>query len=528
MSACLPRLLVACCLFSVLLVTPAASAQPNVVLIQTDDQTLLQLHARDAAEQQVMPNVLSRIAGEGVTFDRYYVTYPICCPARTSLLTGLYVHSHRVLINRPPYGYTAFRELPVFTSNIATWLQSAGYRTIHVGKFMNFYGDADPAEVPPGWSDWETIVSEEGGRRYYGAAFNDNGQLVGPLGDSDQILVDPPDCRIALPGTPGACNYTTDVDTALAVDAIHKSAGAPFFMQVDYTAPHVDMVGSNGPAVAPRDEGTAAGLRHRPPSYDERDVSDKPRFIRFLHRLNETQRQDVDQRYRRELESLRAVDTGVGAILDALEASGQMANTYVFFTSDNGQFHGEHRIAQGKYLPYEPASHVPLLIRGPGIQPGSHSPALVANIDLAPTVAELAGISVGADGRSIMAFARNPALRSRRPILLEGYAIPGTGAFHRNNTASVLDYFGVVVGRYKYVRYAYGDRELYDLVADPDEQRSLALDPQYRRVLRSAQRLTNHLKHCRFGACRRPAEASDFAVLPKRAEDKQVQGEDLP
>lgn len=484
--------------------TPDAAARPNVVLIQTDDQTLQQLYARDASGRPIMPNVLSQIARSGVSFDRYYVTYPICCPSRASLLTGLYVHNHRVLINRPPYGYPAFRRSPAFTSNLATWLQGVGYQTIHVGKFMNFYGDADPMEIPPGWSDWETVVSEEGARRYYGATFNLNGSLLGPLGDRDEATVDLPGCLVVAPKIAGACNYSTDVDTALAVAAIRRSTEAPepLFLQVDYTAPHVDLVGSNGPAVAPRDEGSAAGVSYRPRSYDERDISDKPQFIRLFHPLSRIQRRDIGERYRREVESLRAVDAGVGAIVDALAASGRLDDTYVFFVSDNGQFHGEHRIAQGKYLPYEPANHMPLLVRGPGLGPATHSQALAANIDVAPTIAALAGVPVRSDGRSLLPFARDPRLGSRRPLLLEGYAIPGQGAFHHHNTAPVLDYFGVIAGRYKYVRYAYGEQELYDLASDPDELRSLASDSRYRPLLRWTQRLTNRLKSCRYDGCR--------------------------
>jgi N-acetylglucosamine-6-sulfatase len=504
-KACL--LLLCCLLAGCLRPGEAAAAQPNVVLIQTDDQTLQQLYARDSEGNPIMPNVLSKIAGRGVAFNRYYVTYPICCPSRTSLITGLYVHNHGVLINRPPYGYPAFKRSPSYTDNLATWLQGAGYRTIHIGKFLNFYGDADPSEIPPGWTDWETVVSEEGARRYYGETYNMNGALVGPLGSWTEAAVDSPTCRISHPETPGGCNYSTDIDSALAVDAIRRSAEfpQPFYLQVDYTAPHVDLVGPSGPSVATRDEGSATGVRYRPPGFNERDVSDKPRFIRIFHRLSAAQRHEIDQRYRHELESLRAVDTGVGSIIRTLAATRQLGNTYIFFISDNGQFHGEHRIAQGKYLPYEPASHMPLLVAGPGFPRETHSNALVSNTDIAPTIAELARVRVRADGRSLLPYAHDPQLRSRRPILLEGYAIPGKGFFHRHNTASVLDYFGVVAGRYKYVRYGYGGRELYDLGADPAELHSLVGDPRYRPVVQWAQALTTSLKTCKGEACRRGA-----------------------
>jgi len=229
----------------------------------------------------------------------------------------------------------------------------------------------------------------------------------------------------------------------------------------------------------------------------------------------------ADVRYRLELESLRDVDRGVGMILDALESSGELDDTYVVFTSDNGQFHGEHRIAQGKYLPYEPVSHMPLLISGPGIPRRARSAALAANIDLAPTLAALGGgAAVRADGRSLLPFLRDPTLRSRRPILLEGYALPGWGAFNNKNRAPVLDYFGVVAGRYKYVRYGYGDRELYDLAADPHELHSLAADPRFQDVVRWAQHLTARLKLCRGKGCRVRAGRIPTPLPRRRAQQR--------
>jgi arylsulfatase A-like enzyme len=171
---------------------------------------------------------------------------------------------------------------------------------------------------------------------------------------------------------------------------------------------------------------------------------------------------------------------------------------------------------------------MPLLVAGPGLPHGARSNALVANIDLAPTIAELAGTRVRVDGRSLLPFARDPALRSRRPILLEGYAIPGKGFFHRHNTASVLDYFGVVAGRYKYVRYGYGGRELYNLGADPAELHSLVHDPRYRTVVRWAQALTNLLKTCKYEGCRRgralvPAPKVNGPIRVKRNRHKPAE-----
>src|SRR4051795_1662519 len=136
---------------------------PSFVVVQTDDETLDQLYTvfnAGGVEVPAMPNTLSMIAGRGVTFNRYYVSYPLCCPSRVSLLTGRYAHNHNVRGNVPPNGgYTGFRDRLAFSHNLATWLQQDGYRTVHVGKFLNAYGDApydDGKTVPPGWSSWHT------------------------------------------------------------------------------------------------------------------------------------------------------------------------------------------------------------------------------------------------------------------------------------------------------------------------------------------------------------------------------------
>jgi arylsulfatase A-like enzyme len=143
-----------------------AGEKPNIVVIQTDDQTIDQLYATytppGGAPIPAMPNTLALIAGKGMTFNRYYVSYPLCCPSRVSLLTGRYAHNNGVKGNiQPNGGYFGFSFRAANSHNIATWLQGAGYRTIHVGKFLNGYGDEpydNGTTVPPGWSAWHTTL----------------------------------------------------------------------------------------------------------------------------------------------------------------------------------------------------------------------------------------------------------------------------------------------------------------------------------------------------------------------------------
>jgi N-acetylglucosamine-6-sulfatase len=494
-----------------------ATARPNVVLIQTDDQNLSELHAQQRLPgggiEAAMPNTLGLIARAGVSFNRYYVSDPLCCPSRATLLTGQYAHNDGVLGNGPgPFGgYAALSR----TNNLAVWLQAAGYRTIHIGKYLNFYGQppvSDPAEVPPGWSDWESLVGEDSTHYYYGYRLNDNGDVQGPFGDITYAEKDPPD-------------YQTDVLTQRAVDQIRASAGRPFYLELDYTAPHGDLRPPWGPEPAPRhyDSWSTVPLP-RPPGFNERDVSDKPRFIRSLPRLGAAKIADAQQEWQKEVESLRAVDDGVAQIVAALAADGQLGNTYVIFTTDNGFFQGEHRIRRSKFLPYEPSARVPMLIRGPGIPPGAKSGELVANVDIAPTVLGLAGAAatVPEDGRSLLPFAHDPARRTRRPILLEGFTRsvdPSTSRLRAGASsleAPIRDFAGIRVGPYKYVRYAGGPRELYDLNSDPFELHSRAHDPRYRAVRSFLAARLRRLRRCVGPTCSRPLRAKIPRPLPRR------------
>src|SRR3954464_15049658 len=224
---------------------------PSFVVIQTDDETLDQLYDvfnAGGVEVPTMPNTLSMIAGRGITFNRYYVSYPLCCPSRVSLLTGRYAHNSNVRGNvQPNGGYSGFRARGAFTHNLATWLQGAGYRTIHIGKFLNGYGDepySNGTEVPPGWSAWHTVLNADTHHYYYGYSLNNNGVVEGPYGDPgtweprEYTTRDDIGCPFApLNGQP--CFYETDMLTNLATQELRAtSPEQPFYLQLDYTAPH--------------------------------------------------------------------------------------------------------------------------------------------------------------------------------------------------------------------------------------------------------------------------------------------------
>ena len=413
--------------------------RPSFVVIQTDDQTLEQLYAAidpEGVPIEAMPNTLALIGERGATFNRYYTPYSLCTPSRVSLLTGRYAHNNNVRGNvEPNGGYRGFVSHGAYSQNLATWLQGAGYRTIHVGKFLNGYGEppyGNDREEPPGWSSWNTVLNSDSDHYFYGYSLNDNGSVDGPFGDSGSWVtreygeVDDYGCPTA-PANGKPCYYLTDVLSRIATEQLGgTSPEQPFYLQLDYTAPHGDFRRPAGPQPATRDYGTFAGapLPHKPSEgLNEGNVNDKPRFIREAPFLSAQEKHTYRVYYEKGLESLRSVDYGVKQIFEELGFLHRLRNTYVIFTSDNGFFYGEHRLTGGKFLAYEPSTHLPFLIRGPGIKPGNVSDELTSTIDVAPTLLELAGVTPtkSLDGRSLAPFAKDPGLRTRRPLLFESF-----------------------------------------------------------------------------------------------------------
>jgi arylsulfatase A-like enzyme len=519
---------------------------PSFVVIQTDDQSLDSLYETFSAypgapETRAMPNTLDLIGKRGMNFNRYYVPYPLCCPSRVSLLTGRYSHNNNVRGNNPPNGgYTGFAFRAAASNNIATWLQGAGYRTVHVGKVMNGYGQtpfSNGTEVPPGWSSWYGLVDVDRTHYYYGYRINVNGQILGPFGDSgswetrEYGVRDEVGCPLAPVDPERSCNYLTDTLNRITIDEMLATPrDQPFYIQLDHNAPHGDFRRPAGPEPAPRhyDWFKGARLPHdRSEGFDEGNVSDKPRFIRDADHLTPQEKRIYRVYYQKQLDSLRSVDDGVKQIVDTLGAMGRLRNTYVIFVSDNGFFFGEHRLLGGKFLAYEPATHMPFLIRGPGIKPGGQTGELAANIDIAPTLLELAGAKAtkSIDGRSLVPYLRDPDLRSRRPILFESFVETNdvenngeiaTSTARRGNgagasgapeaTASLLappkDYAGIRLGPYKYIAWPSGEKELYNINRDPNELNSLHKVPNYFPIRNFLHRQMKRLTSCVGRECR--------------------------
>ncbi|HJU73030.1 MAG TPA: sulfatase, partial [Gemmatimonadaceae bacterium] len=421
-----------------------SQARPNILFILADDL--------DVESATHMPRLKSLIADQGITFTSAYTTYPVCCPARASILTGQYPHNHQILFNVPPLGgFAKFRDRGGERATIATWLQTAGYRTALFGKYLNGYPANTPQHVPPGWSVWHGTFDNE---NFFNYRVNENG-TVRQYGDRPE-------------------DYEMDVHAANIVRFLEEAESRdaePWFIYFAPYAPHGDPrlgFGQEGPAVpAPRHRAAFATARApRTPSFNEEDVSDKPPAIRQRTRLTPGQIAILDELYRERLRSLLSVDEAIERFVQTLTRLGELANTYIVFTSDNGYHIGQHRFVTGKLWPYEEDIRVPAYVRGPGVPAKARRAHFALNIDWAPTFNEVAGIATPdtVDGRSLVPLLRNnpPSADSwRQDFLTE---------IHRPTGEVILT---VRTRTHMYAEYSTGPRELYDLQSDPFQLRNL-------------------------------------------------------
>ena len=495
------------------------SRRPNILFVLSDDL--------DQAELRYLPRTRHLVADHGVTFDRYYVSNSLCCPSRVTTLRGQYAHNTGVWSNGGSNGgfELAYTE-GIERDTIATRLHADGYRTALVGKYLNGYPNLAGFQYrPPGWTTWTSPIAGN------------------PYGEYDYQLNN--DGRIENHGH-AARDYGTNVYVRRTQRFIRSAARThrPFFADLSVYAPHQ-------PATpAPRD---TRRFRHarapRSVAFDQRDVSRMPSFVRDLPRFRPGETAAIDDLFRLRIRSLQSVDRGVAALVRTLRDTGQLDNTYIVFTSDNGFHLGQHRLPAGKQTAYDTDIHVPLLIRGPGIDAGTHVARLAGNVDLAPTFEAMSGVRAPSftDGRSLFGLARGNARGARhwrRSYLVEHREEDrGDGVAPRRQTlpleppdpdngggsarhyhvrpwprahghlleprddgvlerhASIPDYDAVRTPRYLYVEYADGERELYDTRRDPAEVRNLAgTRPTLERAL---ARRVDGLQRCRGRGCRR-------------------------
>jgi N-acetylglucosamine-6-sulfatase len=453
--------------------------QRNIVLILTDDEDV-EIHVS-------MRKTRALLEERGTTFENFFVTSSLCCPSRASILRGQYPHNTQILGNRLPLGgFEKFRALGHEEFTIATWLEAAGYHTGLIGKYLNGYRMADG--VPPGWDDWFA----GGPYGYFGFAYNlnENGEVV-------RYRRRPQD-------------FMTDVLSRKATEVIQRAAesGQPLFLYVAPFAPH-------GPAsFAPRHEKRfpRAWLPRRP-AFDERDVSDKPSFIRSLPPLARGHKWArpawMSAHYRDRLRSLQSVDDMVAAIVSALEETGLLDETYIFYTSDNGFHMGEHRLPAFKGTAYEEDVRVPMVVRGPGVPAGKRIQAIGLNVDLAPTFAEIAGAEAPelVDGRSLLPLLDDSDQPWRQSFLIEHGQIEPQGVLPGGSFEAIR------TARWTYVEYGNGERELYDLDRDRYQLDNLAERADPSLVDELSLRLAE-LSGCAGSTCRTLEDLSIAAGQP--------------
>ena len=397
---------------------------PNILLIMTDDQ--------EASTLEYMPNVQAELVAKGTTYTEHTYTFPLCCPSRATMLTGLYPHNTGVFSNG---GFDEFKRRGLESQTRAVWLNDAGYYVTYSGKYVNGYNGWRPPGYDHFWS-WRDPTAKTDGKT-----------------------------------------------AATALEQIREApADTPFFTTVSFHAPHT-------PFYYPKLHGRLFGGVQAPrvPSMNEDDVSDKPPYVRDSKKRD---MKEVDAAYRKALRSLQRPDEFVGDAISVLEQRGELEDTYILFVTDNGTHYGYHRLPNAKETPYEEDVNFPLIVRGPGVGHGTDS-KLVGNHDIAPTIADMAGVTPPdqVDGTSIFDAGQ------RQAILIRG---GGDGR-------GVPRWDGLRTDRYTYAVYRKtGFRELYDRQTDPYQLENIA--PEVPEIVAELHARMQAIDGCSGDACRTAEE----------------------
>lgn len=465
---------------------PATPARPNILVIMTDDQRwdALGVVQREMGDQALFPWFetphLDRLAAEGARFRNAFVTTSLCSPSRASFLSGRYARRHQVLNN--------FTEYPNDLPSYPRRLQEAGYETAYIGKWH--MGEDNDAQRP-GFDHW---MSHRGQGNYFDNEFNVDGT------------------RRQMPG------YYTSVVTDHAVEWIGRAHDRPWMLVVGQKAPH------GGPIQPePRFAQALDGFTIRKPvNYGNYRAADgKPAWLEESletwhgHKGPLYDLKEHDAFVRAYLATLLSVDESVGCLYDALQSSGQLDDTVIVFTSDNGFVLGEHGRVDKRTM-YEESIRIPMLVRYPRlIKAGTVVSEMVLSHDLAPSLLDLAGAAPLADvtGRSFAPLVTGATGQWREAFLYEYNYEP-----QFPYTPNVR---GVRTDRWKLIRYPHGDgsadrftAELYDLEADPYELRNLIDEPAHVEDRRRMEQLFERVS-AEAGPDRMPVYEGIVHVRPK-------------
>ena len=428
-----------------------AAEKPNIVLINLDDVEFDLFD--DPALDAYFPNMRTLLRDQGLRLNNLHVTTPLCGPARASLFRGQYAHNTNVLSNDPDSGFAGgfgeFYDNGYATDEIGLWMKDAGYRTMMIGKYHHRgfpSKTADQAYVPPGWDDFYHSY-----RGYY--------EWLQKINGVDQPVTAPyPD------------EFRTDVERDQAVSLLqqHAPGAEPLFLYVAPFTAHRGPLGNADPIYAARHANLFANAQiPRTPDFNETDTSDKTPQYRQFSLYGSQGVANLDDTYRDRLRAMMSVDEMVGEFVDELQSLGELDNTYIMVTSDNGMSLGHHRV-DGKNDPFDRSTRVGMLVRGPGIPAGTEADHLLGHIDITPTLVELAGGAIPAwvDGRSFASILADPLgappTAGRSWLLIENWEPKTT-----RNVVLDSHFRAIRTGQLIYVEWANGDREWYDLAADP-------------------------------------------------------------
>ena len=433
--------------------SPTATVEdtrPNIVLVTTDDMTDYEL--------DYMPQTQQLLRDQGYEFTDFLSQHPLCCPARAEIFTGQYAQNNGVHHNGGRWGGNALRQP---NNNVGRWLQEGGYQTAFVGKFLNHY-DRFPVA---GWDRFN--YSQQGTYNPYGFKYSEEPARV----DGE---------------------YTADYVGRKTVEYVNEFSGdEPFFIWASQVAPHGMTVGNKWVGAVPAKRHEQTPVPAPPflakPSFNEPGVRDKPTYLRAV--MARRDRSRVTTQFEQRVRSLQAVDEQVGNLVAALDAAGELDNTLIVFTSDNGYLLGEHRL-KGKNYPYEEALQVPMVLRGPGVPAGATTGATMTMVDVAATLADAAGVipQRTADGRSMLPVAQGTEGGYDDVLIQAGHA------------DQAWTFRGVRNRRWTYAEHRVsGEVEWYDRVADPFQLENLA-GTKPRRQARLAADLAA-LAKCAGSAC---------------------------
>jgi N-acetylglucosamine-6-sulfatase len=510
-------------------VSASDDGRPNILVVMTDDMAV--------GDLEHMPNVQRLIVDQGTSFTGAVDSYPLCCPARATFITGQYTHNHLVGSNFYPDGWYGMKDR---ANILPAWLQGAGYQTALIGKWLNGYGARDGhGEVPHGFDLWRGLL-DVSAYDYFNYVMNSDGELR-IWGDAEfaRKLVEFAEIQVTFREEPGAADvfaflekvmgprpytywgtedqddYSPDVTGEITerLVAAQRKAKDPFLIWWSPASPHREdvanaLMGRPGPdpRAPARYQDEVADLKlPEPPNFNEPDLTDKgPEQQAALPELSDARRAQLELNYQGRIGSLLAVDEHVKHLVATLRRTKQLDNTLIVFLSDNGWMQGEHRIPGDKYLPYEESLRVPFVLRGPGVPAGRTVSAQVANIDFAPTLVDAANARARRkmDGISLLPIARRPRRLPERAIALEAPKRLLTGDFPAIFNGWDRPYQGVRTERYTYVKYLEdGFEELYDRDKDPYELRNVAGHATYAKVKVKLQNRAAKVARCRGAAC---------------------------